>query len=38
VERTALVIVGWALEGAGGLRSALYAAEHDRHLKPASAT
>ncbi|MFC7052910.1 precorrin-4 C(11)-methyltransferase [Hansschlegelia quercus] len=36
VERTALVIVGWALAGAGGARSALYAAEHDRHLKPAA--
>jgi precorrin-4/cobalt-precorrin-4 C11-methyltransferase len=36
VERTALVIVGWALGGAGDARSALYAAEHDRHLKPAS--
>lgn len=34
VERTALVIVGRALGGAGGASSALYADSHDRHLKP----
>lgn len=33
VERTALVIVGRALDG-GDATSALYSAEHDRHLKP----
>jgi precorrin-4/cobalt-precorrin-4 C11-methyltransferase len=36
VKRTALVIVGWALAGPGEMRSALYAAEHGRHLKPAT--
>lgn len=36
VERTALVLVGWALGGAGELKSALYDAAHDRHLKPAT--
>lgn len=35
VERTALVIVGWALNGASGAASALYDIGHDRHLKPA---
>ncbi|GLK57773.1 precorrin-4/cobalt-precorrin-4 C11-methyltransferase [Methylopila capsulata] len=36
VERTALVLVGWALGGAGDATSALYDAAHDRHLKPAT--
>lgn len=36
VERTALVLVGWALQGAGDAASALYDAAHDRHLKPAT--
>lgn len=35
IERTALVIVGRALDGADGGTSALYSEEHDRHLKPA---
>ncbi|GLK67523.1 precorrin-4 C(11)-methyltransferase [Hansschlegelia plantiphila] len=34
IERTALIIVGRALNGMGARPSALYAAEHDRHLKP----
>lgn len=35
IERTALVIVGRALDGAaGGEASALYSSRHDRHLKP----
>ncbi|MDR4306407.1 precorrin-4 C(11)-methyltransferase [Chelatococcus sambhunathii] len=34
VERTALVIVGRALDGVGEATSALYAADHGRHLKP----
>ncbi len=36
VERTALVIVGRALDGVGGATSALYAPERDRRLKPPS--
>lgn len=35
VERTALVIVGRALDGVGEATSALYAPDHGRHLKPA---
>lgn len=35
VERTALVIVGRALDGLGQASSALYSQAHDRHLKPA---
>lgn len=35
VERTALVIVGPALDGLGEASSALYSADHGRHLKPA---
>jgi precorrin-4/cobalt-precorrin-4 C11-methyltransferase len=35
VERTALVIVGRALDGLGGASSALYEAGRERHLKPA---
>lgn len=34
VERTALVIVGRALEGLGERSSALYSPDHQRHLKP----
>ena len=34
VERTALVIVGRALDGLGPRPSALYAPDHGRHLKP----
>lgn len=34
VQRTALVIVGRALDGLGEASSALYSAGHDRHLKP----
>lgn len=34
VERTALVMVGPALAGCGATTSALYAADHARHLKP----
>lgn len=35
VERTALVIVGRALDGVSEATSALYSSEHGRHLKPA---
>lgn len=35
VERTALVIVGRALDGLRQASSALYSQDHDRHLKPA---
>ncbi|MGA0531439.1 precorrin-4 C(11)-methyltransferase [Hansschlegelia sp. KR7-227] len=35
VERTALIMIGRALAPDDGSRSALYGAEHDRHLKPA---
>ena len=35
VERTALVIVGRALDGIGEAASALYSPDHGRHLKPA---
>lgn len=37
VERTALVIVGPALDGLGGRASALYDPDHGRHLKPKKA-
>ncbi|MFC3693882.1 precorrin-4 C(11)-methyltransferase [Chenggangzhangella methanolivorans] len=36
IERTALVIVGRALDGLGETSSALYAPEHVRRLKPAA--
>lgn len=35
LERTALIMVGRALDGLGEATSALYAESHDRHLKPA---
>lgn len=34
IERTALIIVGRALDGVSGATSALYSEDHGRHLKP----